>query len=107
MPPQTVQRYLVEKKVSPYALWRFAYQRNTMPYGKKLRIETFVPAVIHWSVDDWKTSGDIKSNDTGLGIYVVDLPVEEVPTGNEIVFTFYWPQADRWEGNDFSVRVVA
>jgi len=107
MPPQTVQRYLVEQKFSPFVLWRFTYQRLTMPHGKRLRIETFTPALIHWSADDWKTSGDVKANDTGLGIFVADLSVEKVPVGNEIKFTFYWPQADRWEGTDFSVRVVA
>ena len=44
MPPQTVQRYLVEKKVSPYVLWRFTYRRTSIPYGKRLRIETMAPA---------------------------------------------------------------
>jgi glucoamylase len=45
MPPQTVQRYLVEKKVSPFTLWRFTYKRTSMPFGKQLRIETMAPAL--------------------------------------------------------------
>ena len=49
MPPQTVQRYLVEKKTSPYVLWRFTYRRTSIPHGKWLRIETMAPAVVHWS----------------------------------------------------------
>lgn len=105
MPPQTVRRYLVEKVVSPHILWRFNYQRRTMPYGKTLRIETIVPAVIHWSVDHWKTVQDIEAKDTGLGIYTADLSTQAVPEGREIKFTFYWPEAGHWEGTDFSVKI--
>jgi len=106
MPPQTVQRYLVDKKVSPFVLWRFTYRRTSIPYGKALRIETMAPATVHWSSDHWTTIQDITSKDTGLGIYVADLPTQNVPDGKEIKFTFYWPQTDHWEGTDFSMRVV-
>jgi glucoamylase len=105
MPPQTVQRYLVEKKVSPYVLWRFTYRRTSMPYGKALRIETMAPARVHWSYDDWKTVQDVEARDTGLGIYVADLSTQKVPEGKEIKFTFYWPDVDRWEGTDFSIHI--
>ena len=77
-----------------------------MPCGKILRIETIVPAVIHWSADNWKTYGDVRTNDTGLDIYAADLSTRAIPAGKEIKFTFYWPQANHWEGTDFSVRVV-
>jgi glucoamylase len=107
MPPQTVQRYLVEKKTSPFVLWRFTYRRKSIPYGKMLRIETMAAARVHWSYDDWKTVQDVKAKDTGLGIYVADLPTQNVPDGKEIKFTFYWPETDHWEGEDFSIRVGA
>ena len=105
MPPQTVQRYLVERQVSPHVLWRFTYKRPSMPYGKQLRIETMAPAMIHWSKDNWKTTQDVKSKDTGLGIYVTDLSTQMIPKGKEIKFTFYWPEVNHWEGTEFSVRV--
>jgi len=105
MPPQTVQRYLVEKKTSPFVLWRFTYRRTSIPYGKCLRIETMAPAVVHWSYDNWTTRQDFKTKDTGLGIFVADLLTQKVPEGSEIKFTFYWPETDHWEGADFSMRV--
>jgi glucoamylase len=37
---------------------------------------------------------------------VVDLPVNDLRIGSHINFTFYWPQAERWEGTDFSVEVI-
>ena len=76
-----------------------------MPFGKKLRIETMAPAMVHWSADNWKTTKDVKTKDTGLGIHVADLSTQKVPDGLEIKFTFYWPQVDHWEGEDFSIRV--
>jgi glucoamylase len=105
MPPQTVQRYLVEKKTSPYVLWRFTYRRTTLPVGKSLRIETMAPAIIHWSDDNWTTKQDITAKDTGLGIYVVDLSTQHIADGKEIKFTFYWPETSHWEGTDFSIHV--
>ena len=55
LPPQTVQRYLTEKTVSPRMVWRFNHKIRSMPAGKILRIELMAPAVIHWTADDWKT----------------------------------------------------
>lgn len=106
-PPQTVQRYIVEKKVSPFVLWKFNYQRTTMPYGKTLRITTIVPALIHLSVDDGQTWIDVTAKDTGLDVYIADFSTQEVPAGTQIKFTFYWPGSDRWEGTDFFIRIVS
>ena len=57
-PPQTVQRYLVEKTTSPHVTWRFNNKVRAMPPGRILRIETLAPAIVHWSVDDWRTVHD-------------------------------------------------
>jgi len=105
MPPQTVQRYLVEKTVSTRMVWRFNQKIRSVPAGKSLRIETLAPAVIHYSVDGWKTAKNAKSRDVGLGIHVADLDNQSLSHGQEIKFTFYWPSAGDWEGTDFVVRV--
>jgi glucoamylase len=105
LPPQTVQRYLIEKTVSPRMAWRFNYKLRSMPPGKILRIETTAPAVIHWSADDWNTVQDTTVHDVGLGIHIADLATKTIPEGRQIQFTFYWPEADRWEGADFIVHV--
>ncbi len=81
LPPQTVQRYLKEKNVSPRLAWRFNHKLRSLPSGKILRIETMASAVIHWSADDWKTCHDIKTDDTGLGIHLADLPTKALPEG--------------------------
>jgi glucoamylase len=102
-PPQTVQRYLVEKKKSEFFSWRFNNKPKSMPRGKKLRLEFLAPAMVHWSTNSWKTSQDANSRDTGLGIHAVDLPTDQLAGGTHTIFTFYWQNENRWEGRDYSV----
>ena len=105
MPPQTVKRYLIDKTVSPRIIWKFNQKIRSMPRGKILRIETLTPAIIHWSADHWKTTQEVKTSDVRLGIHSADLMTTQLSTGNEVKFTFYWPEAKHWEGIDFSVRI--
>jgi glucoamylase len=71
-----------------------------------LRIEVLAPCRAHWSADGWKTVRDQLSVDTGLGVHVVDLPTADLPPDAPVTFTFFWPEANRWEGSDFSIRVA-
>jgi glucoamylase len=104
-PPQTVQRYLVEKHTCHFFPWRFNNKARYLPCGKKLRIALLAPTLLHWSADNWSTAFDVHSLDTKLGVHIVDLPTEKMPVGQKIVFTFRWDQDQRWEGTDFTVVV--
>ena len=106
MPPQPVQRYLVEKTASLFTVWRFNHKCQSLESGKSLRIESLAPTVVHWSADGWLTFRDCEARNTGLGIYTADLETAGFSIGTRIDFTFYWLQASRWEGADFSVRVT-
>jgi glucoamylase len=105
MPSQTVQRYQVDKVGSPYAIWRPNQKSRKMPQGKMLRLECTAPALVHWSADGWQSRHDAETRDTTLGMYIADLPTEQLASGTTITFTYYWPQAGRWEGVDYSVVV--
>jgi glucoamylase len=63
------------------------------------------PARVRWSIDDWKTSHDTDTRDTGLGIHSLDLPTASLPTGAQVVFTFFWPAENRWEETNYTVTV--
>ncbi|OGP81865.1 MAG: glucan 1,4-alpha-glucosidase [Deltaproteobacteria bacterium RBG_13_65_10] len=103
MPPQTVERYLRDRTGSRLAIWRFNHKRRTMPAGKTLRVEVLLPALVHWSSDGWRSALDTPTRDTGLGVHVADLPSERLAPGTLIDFTFFWPEAGRWENVDFAV----
>ncbi len=86
--------------------WTFHNQIEAIDVGKSLRIETDATATIHYSCDGWATTADADTADTGLGIYVAQLPTSDLAAGARIVFTFYWEDQGRWEGRDFSVDVA-
>jgi glucoamylase len=107
LPPQTFQRYVLQRRDSSLRGWRFNQKLRQLPAGCTLRIETLAPARVHWSVDGWAHGTDSDTRPSGLGTHYFDVPSSALAAGQAIVFTFYWPDPGRWEGTDFSVAVVA
>ncbi len=105
-PPQTVQRYQVERRDALFHVWRFDRQERQIPAGRRLRIEVLATALVHWSGDGWQTTRDVATRDTGLGIHVADLDTAALDPGRRIVFTFQWISDGRWEGANFEILVV-
>ncbi|MGA2856259.1 MAG: glucan 1,4-alpha-glucosidase [Candidatus Sulfotelmatobacter sp.] len=106
-PPQTVQRYLVEKHGRQHYGWRFNNKARTVPHKQTLRLNLLSPALVRWSIDGWKTAQDSETHDTGLGLHSLNLPTASLPAGGQVVFTFFWPSEKRWEGTDYTVTVEA
>jgi glucoamylase len=106
-PAAAWHRYHGEAPKAVRATWRFAAPRPTMVAGRLLRLELLTPARAHCSLDGWRTWLDIDARDTGIGIWVADVPGSAgLRPGDGVVFTFWWPEAGRWEGRDFTVAVV-
>jgi glucoamylase len=104
-PPQTVERYLRRKTTSTRVTWRFNNKVRAISPGRTLRIETLAPALVHWSIDCWRTFHDDRTRDTSIEVHVLDLPTSNLVAGDRVDFTFYWPEEDRWEGADYRVYV--
>ncbi len=104
-PPQTVARYLKDKAASNRVIWRFDNQRTWIAPGDVLRIEALAPAAVHWTSDGWQTSHERKTRDTGLGIHVADLDTGKLTSRQTVELTFFWTDAERWEGRNFRVVV--
>jgi glucoamylase len=105
-PPQTVERYQVQKVASSLSAWRFNHLAEHLLQGTSLRVELLAPAVVHWSVDNWKMAADVKTADSELGLHYADLPTNKLPIGGKVTFTFFWPDAGKWEGTNWEVVVV-
>jgi len=103
--PQTVQRYQVEKKTSPYFGWRYNNKPRSMPCGKILRIILLAPGMVHWSVDGWHGAQDMEAADQGVGVWTLDLPTERLKVGQKVLFTFRWIDGS-WEDRNFEVAVT-
>jgi glucoamylase len=106
-PAAAWHRYHGEAPKAVRATWRFTAPRPTMVAGRLLRLELLAPARAHCSLDGWRTWLDIDARDTGVGIWVADVPgSDRLRPGDGVVFTFWWPEAGGWEGRDFRVAVV-
>ena len=102
-PPQAVQRYQVERQKSTYCEWRFNNKCRTMPQGKKLRVLLPAPGSVHWSMDGWQTVQDTVTRDP-LGVFVADLPTDQLAVGRQIVFTFTGRRNNAGKGNKHVVQ---
>ncbi len=74
--------------------------------GMKLRILDMECFRVVWSMDNWATSNTIESHVVGYPGSFADIPTTPGQSGM-IVFTLYWPGADRWLGKNLQVAVVA
>ncbi len=89
------------------ATWRFTAPRPSMPAGRTLRLELMAPARVRYSIDGRQTWTDLDARDTGLGVWVADIPgSDRLAPGGAVDFTFWWPEAGRWEGRDCRVAVT-
>ena len=89
------------------APWRFTAPRSSMPAGRTLRLELMAPARVHYSLDGRRTWADLHARDTGLGVWVADVPgSDRLAPGQAVEFTFWWPEPGRWEGRDLRVDVA-
>jgi hypothetical protein len=64
-------------------------------------------AMVRWSLDDWQTMHQTATTDTGRGIHFADLSTDQLPPDRRVRFTFFWLDAQRWEGGDFEITVAA
>jgi glucoamylase len=77
-----------------------------MVEGRVLRLELLAPARVRYSLDGWRTWTDIDARDTGVGVWVADVPDSQLlPPGGAVEFTPWWPDAGRWEGRNLRVTV--
>ena len=105
-PAQTVKRYQRDHVVSSLIPWRFNHKSRTLPAGMILRIEASALCTVRWTTNDWVSFTDASCRDTGLNMFVTDLPTGQFPRGTEVTFTFFWPGTGRWEGRNYNVDVV-
>jgi hypothetical protein len=45
------------------------------------------------------------TEEQALGVYVVDVKADQLPSGGQLVFTFHWAESERWEGRNFDISL--
>ena len=105
IPYYTRERYITHNTRSPFSVWRFSNQIKSISNQKILRIEVMESALIKWTDDNWQTYQQTKTRNTGLGIYLADIPSKN-KYSEKIIFTLYWEKGMDWENNNFEVNFI-
>jgi glucoamylase len=100
------QRYVLNPVQIATRFWSFRHQRRQMRSRKTLRVIVAANATIVWSGDHWastKKSDTISCN--GLNLWFADLQTAELPSDSAVEFTFFWVEAQRWEGRNWQISI--
>ena len=97
-------RYLAHRGRQRLEVWKPQRQVASVPAGCTLRIQASAPFRLRWTQDEWRTSRDTASGDSGLGIGFVDIAVDRGQQA-PLRFTFFWTERGEWEGRDYAVSV--
>jgi glucoamylase len=93
-----------EKAKTAYA-WTFDHQILEASAKAALTISVRAPALLHWSTDEWITVRQDPARALGGGTFGWKFRPGTLPAGATLRFTFFWPEADRWEGRDFTITL--
>jgi glucoamylase len=100
------QRYVVQRTAPSHEMWSARHPIRRMPLGRTLRLILVADAVIVWSDNGWGSTQTMATTALGeLSLWFADLATDKFVAGSCIEFTFFWKEAGRWEGRNYSVEV--
>lgn len=102
----TFARYVQQTNSPRVTVWRFDMPATVLLPGTILRLDLEAPARVRWTSDGWATHDDVVSRELDARLHVIELPTGPLAAGL-LQFTFFWTQADRWEGHDFALTIAA
>jgi len=100
------ERYVRQNVRSAPVICKFNHKVRAVRADQRLRLEVHAPAEIRWSADDWTTVHHEPMAEIAPGVWAREFPPNLFSPGRALRFTYYWPQAGRWEGRDFVISVV-
>jgi glucoamylase len=100
------QRYVDKPVKNSHEVWSGCHRISKMPTGQVLRLIVEANATILWSANNWAITNKVDTTQiNALKVWFVDLPTKDCPENSLIEFTFFWKEAGRWEGRNYSVAV--
>ena len=104
--PIVAERYLTDRGRKDLEIWKPMRRVRAMAPGGVLRIQMPAAFRLRWTIDEWQTFRDSSSISVGLGAHFTDIHVSGQQRA-PVRFTFFWPEAQRWEGRNYEVEVLA
>jgi glucoamylase len=104
--PEVANRYLTGAgNRTKMEVWKFNRRVRFMRPGEMLRVIGGGRFSLRWTSDHWATAHDSASQANALDIDHVDLTELATTSGMSIEFTFFWIDANRWEGRNYHIAV--
>jgi glucoamylase len=104
--PEVAQRYLSDACTkTKMEVWKFNRRVRFMRPGEMLRVICEGRFRMRWTSDGWASAQDSASHANSLNIDYVDLTELVTTSGMVVEFTFFWIDANRWEGRNFAIAV--
>ena len=104
--PEVAERYLSGgAKKRKMEVWKFNRRVRFMRPGEMLRVIGAGRFRLRWTSDHWTSAHDSTSQTNALEIDHVDLIELATTSGMSIEFTFFWIDANRWEGQNYVIAV--
>jgi len=99
------ERYRNDRPRTVIEVWKTNRQLRSVPAGALLRIQAPSPFMLHWSLDEWESARDTDSMPTTVKLNYVDLEIPGTQVA-PVIFTFYWTQQSKWQGQDFRIEIT-
>ena len=104
LPPQTAQRYLIDKVQPRVMIFRPDLPIQSITAGRVLRIDLPQTATIHWSTNGWAHTSDTPTSDTDLGPHIAEISTDGLAAGQRILFT--WRYGTEWVNRNHEIVVT-
>ena len=105
-PVATWNRYRGKRPLISHHIWGPRFRPRSVRAGGQFTIALGAPARVHWGINGWNDIRDSDTRDTGLGVYIAELPLVRLNAGDTVQFTFLWLEQNSWEGRDYEVQVI-
>jgi glucoamylase len=100
------QRYVVKQVKNSHEMWSYHHSIRRMPPKQTLRLIVAADATVIWSSNAWANTNKADTTQvSALDLWFADLATQNCPEGSVIEFTFFWNEAQHWEGRNYSVAI--
>ncbi len=99
------RRYAAAPPEAPAFVWHLGHRFGAFAEGRKVLVQLASPGTVRWSADGWASFQDAELLETGLDLWVAELPTEVFRPGRVVEWTSR--HADGWVAENHQVRCVA
>lgn len=100
--PAVAERYLEKRDCLPLEVWKFNRRPRSVRPGMTLRVQGPVAFRLRFTLGGWEDAREADATATAVGVHFADIAVPEGQRA-PVRFTFFWPEAERWEGRNFEI----